>query len=301
MEGNKIQIIFRENVEYQLPIFLTSTAIEMGDMVPFDGDIEQIEQLCNFTYTSNGNIVTVYNTTNTNKLNRIIDSVFEIDWGDGTSRQSINILGNLTHNYTSSGIKTITIYMNNPWDSVSSSKIINLPKTTTDPTDLLSLTFDIPYTQITGFTQNYGNDYDYNADNYTGTTVFLAITKSRINEKKLYGGTYTGLTTGVTEVNGLDYDFTGYTIDNLNYIDLSDGFTYVSGNTINFATEDDFLKKLTRNEHYLGFITEPLVYSDVFIQRGKNSVSEFNLRLSEINSVGELMNYGNGYFNIKKF
>lgn len=301
MEGNKIQILFRENVEYQLPIFLTSTAIEMGDMVPFDGDIEQIEQLCNFTYTSNGNIVTVYNTTNTNKLNRIIDSVFEIDWGDGTPRQSINILGNLTHNYTSSGIKTITIYMNNPWDSVSSSKIINLPKTTTDPTDLLSLTFDIPYTQITGFTQNYGNDYDYNADNYTGTTVFLAITKSRINEKKLYGGTYTGLTTGVTEVNGLDYDFTGYTIDNLNYIDLSDGFTYVSGNTINFATEDDFLKKLTRNEHYLGFITEPLVYSDVFIQRGKNSVSEFNLRLSEINSVGELMNYGNGYFNIKKF
>lgn len=301
METNKIQILFEENVEYQVPIFLTSTAIEMGDMVSFDGDIEQIEQLCNFTYISNNTTVVVYNTTNTNKLNTIIDSVFEIDWGDGSSREYINILGNLTHTYNSSGSKVITIYMVNPWSNVSSSKLITLPKTVSDPTDLLSLTFNIPYTQITGFTQNYGNDYDYNADNYTGTTVFLAITKSRINEKKLYGGTYSGLTTGITEVNGSEYDYTGYTIDNLNYIDLSDGFTYVSGNTINFSTEDEFIKKLTRNEHYLGFVTEPLVYSDIFIQRGKNSVTEFNLRLSEINTLGELMNYGNGYFNIKKF
>ena len=53
---------------HQIPIMLECTADELGGMVTFDGDIEQIEQLCNFTYTSSNNTLTVYNSTNTNVL-----------------------------------------------------------------------------------------------------------------------------------------------------------------------------------------------------------------------------------------
>lgn len=39
-------------ITYQLPIFLEASVDEMGIMVGFDGEIEQIEQFCNFTYKS---------------------------------------------------------------------------------------------------------------------------------------------------------------------------------------------------------------------------------------------------------
>jgi hypothetical protein len=57
---------------------------------------------------------------------------------------------------------------------------------------------------------------------------------------------------------------------------------------------------LTRNEHFIGFIDEPTIFSDIFVERGKQGVLEKTLRLSEIDNVGELNIYGNGYFNIKK-
>ena len=57
---------------------------------------------------------------------------------------------------------------------------------------------------------------------------------------------------------------------------------------------------ITRNEHFLGFIDEPVIYSDIFVERGKQGVMEKTLRLSEIENTGELSIYGNGYFNIRK-
>ena len=38
------------NQSYNLPIFLEASADEMGVMSSFDGNIEQVEQLINFTY-----------------------------------------------------------------------------------------------------------------------------------------------------------------------------------------------------------------------------------------------------------
>jgi hypothetical protein len=57
---------------------------------------------------------------------------------------------------------------------------------------------------------------------------------------------------------------------------------------------------LTRNEHFLGFVEQPTVYSDVFVERGKQGVMENNLRLGEIDNMGELSVYGNKFFTIKK-
>ena len=50
----------------------------------------------------------------------------------------------------------------------------------------------------------------------------------------------------------------------------------------------------------MGFVEQPTVYSDIFVERGKQGVMEVNLRLGEIDNMGELDIYGGGYFKIKK-
>ena len=189
-----------------------------------------------------------------------------------------------------------------------------------------SITFYVPsYPQIgdtfSGITQDYLNFYDSGLypDNititgqtstypYTGNTTFtyLGIGSSRIDEKKKYGSNvYEGTTTGTT-TEGLK--FTGYTISNtgdtkisvMYYRDFEDGYTLITGNTMNFLKEEIIDFMLTRNEHFLGFVAEPKIYSEIFIDRPKQSVMEFNFRLGEINNIGQLSSYENGFFKIQK-
>lgn len=300
MKQDKYEILYQSGSTYNIPIILEATLDELGGMVSFDGDIDQVEQLCNFTYSSSGNALTVYNTTNTNVLKRVIDATFTIKWGDSTT-SSISILGSASHTYSTSGSKTVTITMNSPWIVQNIVKTITLPKVIGTTTDMGTLVFNIPYTAIENFSQDFNNDYDYNTTQYTGTTTFFAIGSSRIFEKKLYGANeYSGVTYDSITIEGDVYDYSGYTIDDLSYLDLNDGTTYITGNTANYVSEVEFNKKLTRNEHYLGFINEPMVYSDIFVERGKMGASEYNLRLGEIDNVGELAVYGHGFFRVKK-
>lgn len=191
------------------------------------------------------------------------------------------------------------------------------------------ISFFIPYLLVSGsevsITQPYINTYDsgeYLNDisltgqepetgsyfttysGYTGIT-FFGIGASRLSEKKKYGG---GLTENLISgsIDGIGY--TGYTFDvtgsidnvRLYYEDRSDGITMITGETTNITQEAIIDFMLTRNEHFLGFVEQPRVYSDVFVERGKQGVMERNLRLGEIDNVGELSVYGNGFFKIKK-
>lgn len=197
------------------------------------------------------------------------------------------------------------------------------------PLDSGSLTFTIPsyllsdgtYSTATGKTQSYLTDLEYPSGFTaypTGATAtsftFIAIGSSRLAELKKYGSTgYTQTLTSGT-ISGVTY--TGYTIDGLSYKDMANGYTQITGNTANYfttlpvgykvgdsptyATEYVMNKVLTRNEHFLGFVEQPRVYSDVFVERGKQGVMEMNLRLGEIDNMGELTIYGNGFFNVKK-
>jgi hypothetical protein len=197
--------------------------------------------------------------------------------------------------------------------------------------DLGVLTFTIPI-DYSGNTktinQQYLNNYENPTSGFTATSTgftFVAIGTSRLSELKQYGSNnYTQeLTTGIFE----DLTWTGYTIGNLTYQDFSDGttqmtgstpnfrqdltgytiqngvettFEYSTGNTTDFATEYVINQVLSREEHFLGFVEQPRVYSDIFVNRGKQGVLENNLRLGEIDNMGELSIYGNKYFNIKK-
>ena len=193
---------------------------------------------------------------------------------------------------------------------------------------------DGTYSGSTTISQKYTNSYD--SGYYTGTTngtnrslfqtgntigsvytgdttgvtfTYIGIGSSRLTELKKYGSStgYTQTLTSGSMSDGVFY--TGYTFTysgktgtttTLQYFDRFDGFTQITGNTTGFTKEEVFNYALTRNEHFLGFVEQPTVFSDIFVERGKQGVMEKTLRLSEIDSIGEMVNYGNGYFNVRK-
>lgn len=304
MEKNIYKILRSITGEtYNLPVFLNSTADEMGGMVGFDGDIEQVEQICNFHYKhTSPYTIRLYNTVNRDILKVIKNETFIVEWGDGTVDTLTVGLGNnlefLQHTYTTPSNYEITLTLNNTWTKRKISKKLTIPQdiTTTNVNGEFG-PFILPYTTGVTFTQDYINDLDI-TDNDSDTQIyFAAIGRSRISELKRYGeNTHQGTTTGTDGVG----NYTGYTIDNLSYRDYEDGITTITGTTTNFYQEEVFNKLITRNENFIGFIDEPLIYSDIFVERGKQGVLEMNLRLGELDNVGEIDIYGNGFFKVKK-
>lgn len=289
---------------FNLPVFLEDYGEQMGVMVGFDGNIAQIEETSNFTYSGNSNTITVYNTVNTNRLSFLVDSVFTIFWGDSSSSVlpmtgiHASDISNTSHTYTSSGEKIITVTIESPWTVTELKKTIVTPFVSSFgfPTDLGELTFTIPYSDPPETTeQTYLQDYTTLTGNTPGTVIgFQGVGKSRVDEFKLYG---TGNTySGITIVSG----YTGYTIDGLTYMDTPDGTTIISGSTAQYYDDEVYNGMITRNEHFIGFVVEPDIFSDVFVERGQQGVMEKNLRLTEIDNTGELEIYGNGYFNVRK-
>lgn len=304
MEKNYHKILkTTTGVTYNLPVYLDSTAYEMGGMVGFDGDITQVEQLVNFHYEYvSGNTIKLYNTVNRDILKIIKDETFTITWGDGntdTIDVSLNDdLSSINHTYTSGGTYNVSIELNNSWTQKRLSKNIVVPQSISISNSTGSFgPFTLPYTTGITFTQDYINDLDNTDNDGDATIYFAAVGRSRLSELKRYGeNTYQGTTTS-SDAGG---SYTGYTIDNLSYKDYDDGTTMITGVTTNFYREEVFNQMITRNEHFIGFIDEPTIYSDVFVERGKQGVLEMNLRLGEIDNLGELDIYGNGFFQVKK-
>jgi hypothetical protein len=303
------------STQFNLPIFLESSVDEMGVMVGFDGDVEQVDQLINFSYSQTGSTIQIYSTTNPDKLRNILDQTFTINWGDGnTSGLTVNsgIVGSdlptISHTYGTNSGYTITLSCETPWSNDVVSKKVTIPKDISISNSIGEFrTVTISsYTNMTGQTLYYLNNLDYT--NNTGYTTFnyLGIGGSRIDELKLYGSTsYSGVTTNSDEsgnYSGYSFTYTGNTTGTtiVHYRDYEDGYTLITGNTTGFTKEEIFNEMITRNEHFLGFIDDPTIFSDIFVERGKQGVLEKSFRLSEIDNIGEIDIYGNGYFNVRK-
>jgi hypothetical protein len=322
MKRNRFEILNQTGVTYNLPIFLESTVDEMGVMVGFDGDIEQVEQLCNFTYKQTGSTIQVFNTVNPDRLRRILEQTYTINWGDGnTSGLTVNsgVVGSnfptISHTYTGNTTYDITITLDAPWTTQKLTKKVTVPQDVTQ--DLIgSYTYtgtNLPYFNIpdenylqSGRTQNYLNDFEYTPTTGNTNFTYYGVGGSRIEEKRKYGSTSFMDTINGTDDNGnytgYSFTYTGNTTGTttVHYRDYEDGTTYITGNTSGFTKEEIINEMVTRNEHFLGFVEDPTIYSDVFVERGKQGVMEKTFRLSEIDNVGELNVYGNGYFKIRK-
>jgi hypothetical protein len=183
--------------DHVIPIVLESNADEMGVMSSFDGNVEQVEQLVNFTYNQSGSVVTVYNTVNPDKLRKIVEQTYTIKWGDGTSGSlSVNngiLYSNFptaSHTYSSTGSYTLNLFLDSPWSKEKINKNITVPNTGSIVTNILGTFsgFTIPFTQITG-SLDYLNNSKFSG--FTGSSVlkYMSIGGSKIGELKKYGET----------------------------------------------------------------------------------------------------------------
>jgi hypothetical protein len=71
---------------------------------------------------------------------------------------------------------------------------------------------------------------------------------------------------------------------------------YYHGQGVNMTNST--LSALTIEEYLLHITESPKVESDLFIDRGATSVLQNHLQMSEITSLDDLIEYGNGYYNI---
>jgi hypothetical protein len=308
-----------------IPIVLEANADEMGVMSSFDGNMEQVEQLVNFTYKQSGSVVTVYNTVNPDKLRKIVDQKYTIKWGDATSG-SLDVNGGVlysnfptaSHTYSATGSYTLNLSLDSPWSKEKINKNITVPNTGSIVENSLGTFtgFTIPYTNITGSTLDFINESKFSG--FTGSAIlkYMAIGGSKIGELKKYGQTtvsssmyttgmfsgsaYTGYTLETSSIISGSLVVSGIPTGSLWYMDFADGYTMITGKTSNFTKEEVINNVITRNEHFLGFIDDPSVYSDIFVERGRQGVMEPNLRLGEIDNMSELEVYGNGYFKVRK-
>lgn len=315
------------NQNFVIPIVLESNADELGVMSSFDGNMEQVEQLVNFTYNQSGSVVTVYNTVNPDKLRKIVEQTYTIKWGDGTSGSlSVNngvLYSNFptaSHDYTTTGSYTLNLSLDSPWSKEKITKNITVPNTGSIVENVLGTCtgFTVPGNIYTtgSIYQDYLNNSKFSG--FTGSSVlkYMSIGGSKIGELKKYGETTVSSSMYVTGLfSGSAY--TGYTLEtgsiisgslntgsiptsSLWYMDFADGYTMITGKTSNFSKEEVINNVITRNEHFIGFIDDPSVYSDIFVERGRQGIMEQNLRLGEIDSILELDVYGNGFFKVRK-
>ena len=140
--------------------------------------------------------------------------------------------------------------------------------------------------------------------NYKGVTINGVDRVTNIGEPKVYVfDALTGLTIGMpNQTTGLQYkDFSASTI---NPILLPAGIDLPT-TTFRFIGEgwnqtNTSLSAIMKEEFLLGIISRPEVENDVFIDRGVTPVLDYHLRLSEIKNLGELQQYGNGYYTIDR-
>lgn len=67
-----------------------------------------------------------------------------------------------------------------------------------------------------------------------------------------------------------------------------------------FNESNTLLEANMKEEYLFGITNTPEVESDVFIDRGRTTILQGHLQLGEITNMGDLVNYGNGFYNIKK-
>jgi hypothetical protein len=314
-----------------IPILITENTVDVGYYSVFDGMVVQQEVMTNFLFsanTTNPYTYNFYNTSDTEFKKYLEFSSYEIDWGDGTPKQTVtNVSPNFySHTYSQDGEFTISMSGMSPWGSNVVKKTVNTPFTNVTILDPKGTTCFTPMGgswSATPICYDFIYSGDASCDTYqsgvnpylTAPLVITGYTQSSVSDLRVYGkkddldGGYYKIgvqITGTTGVVGTYWGgsangnqlYTGYTINGVDYYDYSDGTTLfvVSGVT----PIDTVCEPIVKNEALLNVIDEPEVQSNVFIERGKVSGLESMERLGEVDNLGDLEKYGYKFFNIIK-
>lgn len=313
-----------------IPILLTQTGVDYGYYSVFDGAILQKEVITNFMFSATtGSPYThyFYNTSDV-ELKKFLElTTFKVDWGDGTTIQTITGTAPLSHNYPLGDNQyTITMTATSPWGISQVSKTITVPFVfvpNLDPFGVATFTPAGGNWSATSFNYEYifTGDSNTNIDDfysYNYTTVPFTITgytQSSINDLEQYGPKYmlaegkfkpgiqvTGTSNTVGTYWGPDPSgtYVAYTIDGVDYYDYPDGTTLYVIQSSGFTQDDLVLSAITKNEALINVIDQPEIQSNIFIERGKMSALEYIERLGEVDNVGDLTKYGYGFFSVEK-
>jgi len=234
---------------------LTEDFNDIGVYTPFDGMVLQRDVVTNFVYTGNGYNVTVFNSSDFQFKKFLEFSNYTLNWGDGSTIDDLSIATPIsTHTYLPNLTGyTMTLQQINPWGTVYVSKHITLPYTMNYPSagnmfgtiELKPPGFETPIGCESIF-QDYifsGDsnpdvmDHFSNAQANFGTTMPFYITgesESHLTILQNWGPNMyvVGATVplngadGSGVINYITDIATGYTVNDILYIDTSGGTTF---------------------------------------------------------------------------
>jgi hypothetical protein len=306
-----------------IPILLTETSTDLGYYTPFDGAILQKDVVTNFIFSSDTNTPNVYYVYNTcDKFQKFLQfSTFTIDWGDGSVQEEITGFtpNNLVHFYPQTVQNyTITMTQRNPWGVNIVQKNISVPyriQQSTNPRGTAYFVSNIGNWSATPISYDFifSGDAENNvqsqiSSNYTTTPFYVSgRTYTRLNDLVQYGNRQYILGVPIIRdgqifgvVTNFAPTFTAYTIQNIDYYDYDDGTTVFFAQSDGLDVNNITAEPITKEEVLLKVVDQPQIQSDVYIERGKNSAYEKIQRLGEVDTIGGLVNYGYGFFNVEK-
>ena len=308
--------------DLSVPLLFRQTAVDAGYYSPFDGAVLQKDVVANFIFSSTTSSPYVYNIYNTSdQFQKFLDlSSYKVDWGDGTPKQIITgyTPNSISHTYTTATKEyTITMEQTNPWGITKVSKTIKTPFT--NPT-IYNPKGEAFFASSSGNWIGTPVSYDYifsgdavnivsaqTSNNYVTIPFTVSgITKSRVNELAQYGSPKFQVGVPVIAngqiwgaISNMNTAFTAYTITGVDYYDYSDGTTIFFQQSSGLTENNLQASPITKDEVLLKVIDQAQVQTNVFVERGKNSAYERVMRMGEVDNLGDMINYGYGFFNVE--
>lgn len=300
-----------------LTILLTQNIKDMGYYSPFDGIIKQENDISNFIFTSDVDDPYRYYIYNTSQIDNkfLSDSTYHVDWGDGSANENITDIFNAVHHLYPEQNRSyqITLTQNNSFGVNIIKKTINVPY---QIIQIINSNGELSFKDNNGSwietpkTQKYifNGDSENNIEKQISNVNILitGYTKSRLSELSLYGLNKYQVGVPVIKygdifgvVEDISDNVTGYTIQGIKYFDYSSNFTVYIAPTSGITSDMIVASGITKEEHMLHVVSQVEIQTDVFVERGKNSVYEKIQRIGEISSMNDLVEYGGGFFSLK--
>ena len=304
-------------------ILLTQSAVDAGYYTPFDGAVMQKDVVSNFIFsstTSDAYRVYVYNTSS--EFQKFLDlSRYVINWGDGSQLQAVTAYtpSSISHVYPSANkTYTITLTQTNPWGIIKVQKNVTLPYSAVTIYNQQGTAY---FTPAGGnwFGTPVSYDYIFSGDavnvvsaqttnNFEQVPFIVSgVTTSRVTELSLYGNPKYQVGVPVIKngeiwgaITNMSAIYTAYTITGINFYDYADGTSIFFQESSGFTDSNLTAVPITKLESLLKVMNQPQIQTDVFLERGKNSAYERVQRLGEVDNLGDLLNYGYGFFNVQK-
>ena len=308
--------------DLSVPILFRQTAVDSGYYSPFDGAVLQKDVVTNFLFSSTTESPYVYNIYNTSEqFQKFLNlSSYKVDWGDGTPKQIITNYSPNTLNHTyplETREYVVTLEQTNPWGIIKVSKLIKTPFTNPTiynpqgeaffaPSSGNWIETPVSYNYI--FSGDAVNVVSEQTSNNYITIPFTVsgITKSRINELAQYGSPKFQVGVPVISngqiwgaISNINPTFTAYTITDVDYYDYNDGITIFFQQSSGLTENNLQASPITKDEVLLKVVDQAQVQTNVFVERGKASAYERIQRIGEVDNLGDMINYGYGFFNVE--